>query len=212
MCPVNTYRQGEHICALYTTQDEQRAIAAEYLADGLRKNERALYVTDTSEALLQFNDALSRRGVDVGAALDNGALVEQTHAEAHLVGGYFDSERMLRALNDGVEAALNAGFAGLRTCGDMSWLLGEPTGAEQVVEYEAHLNKFFHRSRACGMCQYDRMRLPAALIDYGLTTHVSAFIDGYHTANRFYLPPPVATTRRPQPDDLHWKISQLRRR
>jgi len=33
---ANSYRQGEHIYALYETEDEQLATAAEYLADGLR--------------------------------------------------------------------------------------------------------------------------------------------------------------------------------
>ena len=60
---------------------------------------------------------------------------------------------MLRLLNDAVESALNDGFIGLRTCGDMSWLLQEPTGAEQILEYEALLNQFFRGVRAAGMCQ-----------------------------------------------------------
>jgi hypothetical protein len=38
----NLFRQGEHICAVYDTEAEQLAIAAEYLADGLRAGERVL--------------------------------------------------------------------------------------------------------------------------------------------------------------------------
>lgn len=57
--------------------------------------------------------------------------------------GRFDSERMLRMLNEAVEAALNDGFAGLRTCGDMSWLLDDAPGTQHVVEYESLLNQFF---------------------------------------------------------------------
>lgn len=50
---------------------------------------------------------------------------------------------MLRMLNEAVEAALNDGFAGLRTCGDMSWLLDDAPGTQHVVEYESLLNQFF---------------------------------------------------------------------
>jgi hypothetical protein len=38
--------RGQHICAVYETPEEQIAIAAEYLADGLRAGERAFYVAE----------------------------------------------------------------------------------------------------------------------------------------------------------------------
>ena len=89
---MNRYRQGEHICVLYETAEEQRSVAAAYLADGL----------------------------------------------AHV-----------------------------------SWRPGDPPGAQQVVEYEALLNQLFRGVRACGMCQYDRRRLP----DHALATHSSTVIE-----------------------------------
>ena len=114
---ANSYRQGEHICAVYETEDEQLATAAEYLADGLRAGERVFYVAESSAALKRFRAALTRCGVNAAAKAKQGALVESTHADAHLVDGRFDVERMMRLLNEAVESALNDGFAGLRTCG-----------------------------------------------------------------------------------------------
>jgi hypothetical protein len=73
--------------------------------------------------LKRFRAALTDAGIDAADAARQGALVESTHADAHLAGGCFDCERMLNLLNDAVESALNDGFKGLRTCGDMSWLL-----------------------------------------------------------------------------------------
>jgi hypothetical protein len=113
-------------------------------------------------------------------------LIQKVHGEAHLAGGRFDSERMMDLLNTEVEAALSDGFAGQRTCGDMSWLLGEPPGAQQVLEYEVFLNQFFTRVHASGMCQYDRRRLPPFLVDAARAAHPTAIIDGAHTANPFY--------------------------
>ncbi|MBA3948918.1 MAG: MEDS domain-containing protein [Acidobacteria bacterium] len=57
---------------------------------------------------------------------------------------------------------MNAGFTGLRTCGDMTWLLDEAPGSQQIVEYEAQLSQFFATVRALGMCQYNRHLLPGA--------------------------------------------------
>ena len=208
---VNQYRQGEHICVLYDSADEQRSVAAVYIADGLQRGERCFYVAESSAALEQFRATLQSVGADVDQAQRARALVEATFDEAHLVDGRFDSERMLAMLNQAVETALNDGFAGLRTCGDMSWLLRNPPGAYQVVEYEALLNQFFRGVRACGMCQYDCRRLPATLLDHALATHSSAIVDGAHTENPFYEP--VGSAKRTaQPAELHSKLRELRRR
>ena len=180
------FRQGEHICVVYYTPEEQRAVAANYIADGIRRGERTYYVADSRAAIERFDVALWTNGIDVPEALRRTALVEATYEEAHLVDGHFDGERMLRLLNEGIESALNAGFVGLRTCGDMSWLLAEPPGADQVVEYEALLNQLFRSTRACGMCQYDASRLPPVLLDHGLATHSTVVIDQDHKPNRFY--------------------------
>jgi hypothetical protein len=180
------------------------------MADGLKRGERCYYVADSGRALEMFRTALRRAGIDVEHALRSGALLEATCEEAHLADGHFDSERMLALLNDAVESALNDGFAGLRTCGDMSWLLGDPPGALQVVEYEALLNQFFHGVRACGMCQYDHRRLPATLLDHALATHSSAVIDGVHRTNPFYEPAATAG-RTPQPSEVDSKLLALRR-
>ena len=185
---ANAYKQGEHICSLYETEDEQIAVAAEYLSDGLRHGERCMYVAQSDIALKRFRAALSGAGIAADEAVRRGALVESTHSQAHLAGGYFDCERMLSMLNDAVELALNKGFKGLRTCGDMSWLLVECDGREQAREYEALLNQFFRDARAAGMCQYDRRRLRLQTINDALATHSSTVLNRRHQPNPLYKP------------------------
>ena len=146
---ANAFRQGEHICALYQTEEEQIAVAADYLADGLRAGERVFYVAESDAALTRFRAALNRQGINVPVMVKRGALVEATHAEAHLADGRFDSERMLRFLNEAMETALTDGFSGLRTCGDMSWLLKDPVGADQVVEYRSSPESVFSWRSRC---------------------------------------------------------------
>ncbi len=81
-----------------------------------------------------------------------------------------------------------------------------------MVEYEALLNQFFQNVRAVGMCQYDRRRVPAGLLDHALATHPSAVIDGRHTSNPFYRPASISMSRTPQPTDVNWKLIELRHR
>jgi hypothetical protein len=207
----NAFRQGEHICALYETEAEQLGVAAEYLADGLRARERAFYVADGA-ALRRFRAALNREGINVPTMVKRGAFIEATYAEAHLAGGRFDSERMLRLLNKAMETALHDGFTGLRICGDMSWLLQHPEGADQILEYEALLNQLFNGVLGAGMCQYDLRTLPAELIEQALATHTSVVLDRQHKLNRFYRPQSIAMTRASKPSDVSWKLTALRER
>jgi hypothetical protein len=207
----NVFRQGDHICSLFETEEEQIAMAAEYLADALQRGERAFYVSQSNAAVPRFRAALRTHGVNVATMLKKGALVESTHADAHLAGGRFDPERMLHLLNEAVELALNDGFTGLRACGDMSWLLQQPDGADDAIEYEALLNQFFRGVRAAGMCQYDTRRLPPDLVHNGLATHSSACVNGAHRHNPFYESRTCAAARGQHTSDLAWKIGELRR-
>jgi MEDS: MEthanogen/methylotroph, DcmR Sensory domain len=208
----NAFKQGDHICALYESEHEQLSTAAAYVADGLTHAERCYYVGQSQQALTRFRESLSREGIDVADAVKGRALILATHHDAHLVGGRFDCERMLRLLNGAVEAALNDGFIGLRTCGDMSWLLDRPAGSEQVVEYEMLLNQFFHAVRAMGMCQYDARRLPPDLVDQALCAHSSVAVDGRHVGNPHYSPALVVARRAAASAvELQGKVEELRR-
>jgi hypothetical protein len=118
----------------------------------------------------------------------------------------------MHLLNEAVETALNKGYQGLRTCGDMSWLLGEHEGTEQVLQYEAFLNEFFRGVRACGMCLYDQRRIAAAMLDHALATHTEVSVGQRLSANPFYRPPAIAISRIPDPANVDARIRELRRR
>jgi hypothetical protein len=180
--------QGRHVCSVYDTRQEQLVVAAEYIAQGLARRERCLYAADSLGALGEIRRELDRHGVDAAAEEFRGALLLLPSDLAHLDGGSFDAERMLRMLNEAVEASLDAGFSGLRTCGDMSWLLRGAEGSHQVLEYEALLNQFFPTVRATGMCQYDRSHLPPHIVEGALARHPWVVEGGRHRPNRSYQP------------------------
>jgi MEDS: MEthanogen/methylotroph, DcmR Sensory domain len=183
---AHAFRQGDHICSIYDTEEEQLTTAEAYLADGLARGERCLYVGATRAALQRFDVALQAAGLDAAALMERGVLIELTHAEGHLIDGRFDCERMLRMLDDMVGRAIADGFPAMRACGDMSWLLLEAPGSAEVGEYEARLNRFFATTRSAAMCQYNRQRLPPPLIDMALATHSTAVVAGHHKFNPFF--------------------------
>ena len=182
------FRQGEHICSLYDTEEEQLATAAAYLADGIWHGEQGLYIGANRDAVRRFRAALDATGLDAAALAERGALIELTHEDAYLVDGHFSYERMLTTLNEAVERAVRDGFSGWRGCGEMSWLLAGAPGSEQISAYEALLHQFFSGTRACALCQYNRKLLPASLIDMALATHSTAVIAGRQRFNPFFQP------------------------
>lgn len=119
---------------------------------------------------------------------------------------------MISMLHAAVKDALDAGFAGLRAAGDMSWLLDEADGSQRIAEYEARLNDFYPSSRALGLCQYNRTRLPAPALDHSLATHPHVRVDGnILLENPFYENPEVARTRRADVRALKAKLEWVKR-
>lgn len=190
------YQQGDHVCTLYSTREEQLAAAIDYIRDGLSRGERCLYVC-CEHTPDEFRDGLRQAGIDVDAEEARGALILLTKHDGHLQGGSFDPDKMISMLHAAVKEALESGFCGLCAAGDMSWLLDEAPGSERIAEYEARLNEFYPSQRALGLCLYNRNKLPEATLDHGLATHPHIRVEGNILLdNPFYEPPVNAVSRR----------------
>ena len=201
------YQQGDHICTLYTSPQEQLAAAIEYIRGGLERGERCLYVCG-EHTPDELRAALATSGIDVPKEESRGALILITKHEGHLQGGAFSPDRMIHMLEKAVQDALDAGFQGLCAAGDMSWVLDGAPGTGDLAEYESRLNAFYANSRALGLCQYSR-KLPAQILDHCLATHPFVRIDGpIALENPFYEQPEVAIGRQPH-RQVRRKISEI---
>ncbi|HEY6844360.1 MAG TPA: MEDS domain-containing protein [Thermoanaerobaculia bacterium] len=205
------YKQGDHVCTLYSTREEQMAAAVEYIRGGLSRGERCLYVVG-EHTPDEFRDGLRQAGIDVEAEEARGALILITKHDGHLKGGTFSTNKMIHMLHAAVKEALDAGFAGLCAAGDMSWLLDEAPGSEQIAEYEAKLNAFYPSQRALGLCLYNRAKLPPETLDHGMATHPHVRIAGNILLdNPFYEPIEDACARKGDANHAARKIGWLDR-
>jgi hypothetical protein len=207
--PRLVYQQGDHVCTLFSSREEQVSAAIDYIRGGLTRGERCLYVCGehTPDA---FRAELRGAGIDADAEEKRGALILITKREGHLKGGSFKASRMIEMLNGAVRDALKAGFAGLCAAGDMTWLLDEAPGSHEIVEYEALLNHFYGSNRALGLCQYNRNRLSPKLLDTCLATHRHIRVEGpMILENPFYELPEDAMTIPRDGDGIEDKIAQL---
>ena len=204
--PRIAYHQGDHVCTLFTTPEEQLQAAVEYIRAGLRRRERCLYIC-CEHGVPEFRQALQDAGIDVEREEKRGALVLLTKHDGHLKGGSFDPDKMISMLRAAVTDALDDGFAGLCAAGDMTWLLDEAPGSEKLAEYETRLNAFYRSNRALGLCQYNRNKLPDEALDHGIATHPYIRMEGpILLENPFYERPEQAANRHPSPHDVARKL------
>ena len=207
--PRMSYHEGDHVCTLFLSPEEQLVAAVEYIREGLAQGERCLYVC-CDRGQDELRAALRHAGIAVDAEQARGALILLTKHEGHLQGGTFDPDRMIAMLRRALKEALKAGYAGLRAGGDMGWLLDEAPGSEKLSEYEARLNHFFESNRAIGLCMYNVQRMPPAILDHCLATHKFVRMEGpILLSNPFYELPEDAVSRAAKPDDVVQKLRHL---
>ena len=179
---------GHHLCWLYQSQQEHRALLTPFLRRGLAQGERVIYVVDAhpAEAVLGY---LRDDGLEPSPYLASGQLSILTADEAYLRDGAFDPDAMVALLRAETDRALADGYAALRVTGEMTWVLRGLPGSEALIEYESKLNEFFPGSKCLALCQYDRRRFePGVLLDV-LTTHRVAVVGTELFDNFYYVPP-----------------------
>ena len=220
LCTIADFKPGDHLCCLYETEKEHRALLAPFLRQGLEHGEKVLYIVDsvlersgegahTAETVLDYlredPSTGSGRGLDVEPCLASGQFGIVPFDDALMPDGVFDPDGAIALLRAETERALAEGYLALRVTDEMTWALRGLPGAKRLIEYEAKLNEFFPGSKCIGLCQYDRRRFaPAVLLDV-LTTHAIAVVGGRIYDNPYYVPPtdlfgadlPAATLR-------HW--------
>jgi hypothetical protein len=204
-----SYHEGDHVCTLFLSPEEQLVAAAEYIREGLARGERCLYVC-CDRTPDEFRAALRQAQIAVDAEEARGALVLLTKHDGHLQGGTFDPDRMIAMLQKALRDTLKAGFKGLRAAGDMSWLLDEAPGSEKLAEYEARLNHFYESNHALGLCMYSVQKMPPAILDHCLATHKFVRMEGpILLSNPFYELPEEAVTRAAKPAEVAQKLRHL---
>ena len=203
-------RQGDHLCLIYHSAAEQTAALVAFVKAGLAAKERCLFVGHGTSGR-RLGHALEETGLDVGAERERGALLLLTRREEWLPGGRFDPGAMMDLLRQAEQQALDDGFSGLRATWNMCWLLEGTPGADRLLEYEAHLNRFLSGSRTCALCRYSREVCPVDTIQEALHTHPLAILGDQICSNAFYEPPEMVLGDRTPAERIDWMMAQLQR-
>jgi len=185
---ITDLQPGEHVCCIYETEKEHKALVTSFLRRGLERGEKVLYIADTHTAQ-DIQDYLRDDGLKVEPYLATGQLGIRGSNDVYIQDGVFDPDIMMTLLRAETERALSEGYSALRVTGEMSWALSGPPGSERLLEYENKLNDFYPGARCLGICQYDRQRFNAALLLDVAIAHPTIILGTEVHSNPFYLPP-----------------------
>lgn len=163
-------RTGDHLCSFYENQTEQYQIALPFLAEGLHRGEKCLYIADENTTA-EIAAGLLLHDVDVERYLQTGQLVIVTPKETYLRGGRFAAEQMISLLTSYAADAVAHGYSAFRAAGEVTWLLREFNSLDAFLEYEDMLNDAMRGLPVKILCQYNTKKFLGDVIVRVLKTH-----------------------------------------
>jgi hypothetical protein len=181
---------SRHQCLIYEGPPSRHLPAlASVVCQKLNQNFRCLYL-DSPVMVAGIRCYLAAAGIDVAQELAKASLVLSSD-QRHLIEGRFDVARMMHTLDDSLRQALDDGYNGLWATGDMTWELGPRKDFPKLLEYEWRLEEFIREHPAMsGICQYHADTLPRGVLQQGLVTHRSMFVnETLSRINPYYLHP-----------------------
>jgi MEDS: MEthanogen/methylotroph, DcmR Sensory domain len=178
--------QKGHICAFFSSADEEYRTLLPFVKDGLEGGEAAFHTIDPARA----NDHAARHreaGIDVDAYCRNGQMELKTWDEVHLLGGKFDPEATSQIFGRARAQAIELGFARTRFVSHMAWSAQRLSDVELLM-YEAQAN---HECRdgLVSVCVYDLALFRADLVIDVMRTHSLVLVAGTLYENPFYVSP-----------------------
>ena len=181
--------RDRHVCALFTSEEEQYALLMPFIRDGLEAGERSVQILDP-ERLDMHLARLSAAGVDVASALASGSLEVLTWPEAYAREDRFDQDAMLELIQDVLDRG-RPSYPLTRLVANMEWALTDLPGVADIVEYESRLNEVLVDYADPVICTYDLGRFSAGIVVDMLRTHPVAVVGGQLHQNPFYVTPAV---------------------
>lgn len=146
---------GDHACLVYDDEDRRDELLLAFMAAGLERGERVVYVPE---------DGPDRLARELLARAAEGQVALLSAEEVYLGRAGFQAERTLRGLRAAVTSSRESGYAKVRAAGGPPASLARNGGSQSLVAYERRANELFDDHAFTAICAYDRRTTePAAL-------------------------------------------------
>lgn len=184
-----TLDRQRHICAFFTSADEERRVLSSFNKDGFDRGDKAVHLVE-SELRTEYLKGLADAGIDVEQAMGTGQLEVLPWTDAYVRDHRFDQDAMLASVEKLIQSGAAGGFALTRLVGHhMDWLFLDKPAVNNLVEYEARLNPLLSEYNDAVICNYDLTKFGASVAMDIMRTHQLVIIGGLLHENPFFVPP-----------------------
>lgn len=151
--PTRDLTLKHHNCLIYDTAEEWQRMVIPFLAAGLAKQEKCLYLMDRILSL-KITTCLENEGFE-GWTLQK-YLTFYPIREVFLLENQFDPYQATLFLTEQARQANREGYTSLRFCVEMGGILPYISDPEFLTKYENLLNRFiFSKYNCTGVCLYE---------------------------------------------------------
>lgn len=158
---------GTHFCQFYRAKEDLKDILIPYFKAGLENNEFCFWVTSEPLEAKEAKEALRRAVPDLDFYLERGQIEILPETSFYLLNGAFDASK---ALNTGIEKfnrAIENGYNGLRSSGNLSWL--KKMDLHSLIDYEEKVDSTIGSYRIIALCTYSLETFGATeIIDFAV--------------------------------------------
>ncbi|XVS61601.1 MEDS domain-containing protein [Actinosynnema sp. CA-299493] len=148
---VRGFGSDDHVCWRYRDVREFRDQARVFLSEGLALGNRVCY-SGTGDLDALVGDLAGIDGID--EALRTGAARVASLDATYPVGTVIDPAAQVRVYAEATEAALAAGFTGLRVAADCTPLVRTPEQLAAFARYEHRIDRYMTDRPFSAMCAY----------------------------------------------------------
>jgi hypothetical protein len=186
---VNLVRH-RHVCAFFDNQDQEDRVIIPFLKEGIDRGERVFCISSTEmrRPLLQ---KLRDVGADVVMAEKRDQLKIEQWGKTIVRSGRLDQDAMLARIEGVLSEGREKGFGLTRFVGRMDWVREYSVGINELVEYEARLNRIWQKFNDPVICVYDLAAYNAGALVNILRSHPVAIVGDVVAENPFFDPPEV---------------------
>ncbi len=151
---------GSHIGQLFRSADDLRDFLVPYFQAGLENHERCLWVTEAPFSADDARAALRTVVPDLDAREQQGQIEILDVRSFYAKGAALSADALIEGLLERERNALAAGYRGLRTNGNCSWV--EKAQWDDFLDYESSVQQMVRGRRLICMCSYRHDSMDAA--------------------------------------------------
>lgn len=165
---------GTHFCQFYKTAGDLLEVLVPYFKTGLENNEFCMWVVAEPVGKELAKNELRKAVPDLDERIKKGQLEIISHLDWYLLGGKFESQRVLKGWVDKFESARTKGYDGLRLTGNTFWL--EKEDWNDFNEYEQEVTRVLGNYEIIAFCTYSLEKCSIEEIIDVVSSHQFAII------------------------------------